>query len=64
MQKPVTKLLMPKMFVTDKDIVITILQNMDNGKFPCGVFIDLKKLLILLTVRFYWLNLKIMVLEV
>ena len=25
------------------DIVNTILQNMDNGKFPCGVFIDLKK---------------------
>ena len=25
------------------DIVNTILQNMDNGKFSCGVFIDLKK---------------------
>jgi len=34
------------------DIVNTILQNMDNGKFSCGVFIDLKKLLILSTMRF------------
>ena len=25
------------------DIVNTILQNMDNGKFSCGVFIDHKK---------------------
>ena len=25
------------------DTVNTILQNMDNGKFSCGVFIDLKK---------------------
>ena len=25
------------------DIVNTILQNVDNGKFLCGVFIDLKK---------------------
>ena len=25
------------------DIVNTILQNMDNAKFSCGVFIDLKK---------------------
>ena len=25
------------------DIVDTILQEMDNGKFPYGVFIDLKK---------------------
>ena len=25
------------------DIVNTILQNKDNGKFSCGVFIDLKK---------------------
>ena len=25
------------------DIVNTILQNMDNGKFSCGVFVDLKK---------------------
>ena len=25
------------------DIVNTILQNMDNGEFSCGVFIDLKK---------------------
>ena len=25
------------------DIVNTSLQNMDNGKFSCGVFIDLKK---------------------
>ena len=25
------------------DIVNTILQNVDNGKFSCGVFIDLKK---------------------
>ena len=25
------------------DIVNTTLQNMDNGQFSCGVFIDLKK---------------------
>ena len=25
------------------DIVNTILQNMDNAKFSCGVFIDLKR---------------------
>ena len=33
------------------DIDNTILQNMDNGKFSCGVFIDLKKALIPLTMR-------------
>ena len=37
-------------------IVEEIRQNLDNGKFSCGVFVDLEKLLILLTTKIFWPN--------
>ena len=39
------------------DIVNAIQTNMDTQLFPCGVFIDFKKLLILLIIISYCINL-------
>ena len=45
------------------EITEEIKESIDNGKFGCGIFIDLKKLLIQLIIVYYSPNLNTMVSE-